>query len=161
MRRALTLAVFAAISSLAGFAPAYAGSFAVPMDEVRIITFKSAVSTLYVGNTVYAEATLIDSKHAFVLGKMMGETNVLALASNGKVISDDHITISGRRVGMVTLQRGSDQFNYNCSALHCEALPIPGDDHTYFNNTHTDINQHEDMASKAGNNAVASAAPAQ
>jgi hypothetical protein len=161
MRRAVTLAVFAAISSIAGFAPAFAGTFSVPMDEVRILTFTKPVSTVYVGNTVIADATLIDSKHAFLLGKTMGETNVIALSADGKVISDDHVTISGRRVGMVTLNRGSVQYNFTCAPLHCESQPVPGDDQTYFKNVHDAQTQHEDMANKAGTGAVANNAPAQ
>ena len=163
MRRAVTLAVFAAISSIAGLAPVFADSFSVPMDEVRVLTFKKAVQSVYVGNTVYADATLIDSKHAFVLGKTMGTTNMIALGSDGKIISNDQITIFGRRVGMVTLNRGSIQYNFTCTPLHCEAQPVPGDEKDYFSNTHTAQQTHEDMASKAGASAgaVATNAPAQ
>ncbi len=161
MRRALTLAVFAAISSVAGLAPAFAGSISVPMDEVRILTFAKPVSTVYVGNTVYADATLIDSKHAFLLGKTMGQTNVIALGTDGKVISNDEITIFGRRVGMVTVDRGPLQYNYTCTPLHCETRPVPGDEPNYFAVTHTAQDKHEDMANKAGSGVVAATGPAQ
>jgi hypothetical protein len=160
MRRAVTLAVFAAMSSLAGIAPAFAGGFSVPMDEVRILSFKKPVSTIYIGNSVVADATLIDSKHAFLLGKTMGQTNLLALGADGKVISNDQITIFGRRVGMVTLNRGSVQFTFTCTSLHCESQPVPGDEPTTLGTTNAAIQQREDMASKAGAGAaVASSAP--
>jgi hypothetical protein len=163
MRRAVTLAVFAAISSIATLSPAVAGTFTVPMDEVRIMSFPKPVSTIYVGNTVIVDASLIDSKHAFMLGKTMGETNVIAVSADGKVISNDHVTISGRRVGMVTLNKGAVQFNFTCAPLHCESQPIPGDDQTYFKNVHDAQTQHEDMANKAGNGApmASNSAPAQ
>jgi hypothetical protein len=150
MRRAVTLAVFAAMSSIAGLEPALAGTFSVPMDEVRILTFQKPVSTIYVGNTVIADATLIDAKHVFVIGKTMGETNVIALNAKGAVISNDHITIFGRRVGMVTLSRGAAQFDFTCTAVQCETQPVPGNPIEYFKNTHDAITQHEDMANKAG-----------
>jgi hypothetical protein len=162
MRRAVTLALFAAISSIAGFTPAFAGSISVPMDQARIVTFKSPVSTVYIGNTVYADVTLIDSKHAFLLGKTMGQTNLLALATDGKIISNDQITVYGRRVGMMTLNRGGVQYNYTCTPLQCETQPVPGDEPTYFSNTHSGQEKHEDMAAKAGTGvAGATSAPAQ
>jgi hypothetical protein len=153
MRRAVTLAVFAALSTIAGLAPAFAETFSVPMDEVRILTFKKPVSTVYVGNTVIVDATLIDSKHAFLLGKTMGETNVIALGADGNVIANDHITIFGRRVGMVTLNRGASQYNFTCTSVQCETQPVPGDPLDYFKNTHDAIQQHEDMANKAAGSA--------
>jgi hypothetical protein len=164
MRRTVTLAVIAAISSIAGFAPVFAGTFSVPMDEVRILTFSKPVSTVYMGNTVVADATLIDSKHAFVLGKTMGETNLIAMGAGGKVISNDQIAVFGRRVGMVTLNRGSVQFNFSCTSLQCETQPVPGDDKDYFVNTHSAQQTHEDMANKAGSgggSAVATNQPGQ
>jgi hypothetical protein len=162
MRRTMTLAVFAAISSIAGLAPACAGSFSLPMDEVRILSFKKPVSTLYVGNTVIADATLIDSKHMFVLGKTMGDTNVIALAANGTIISNDHLTVFGRRVGMVTLSRGPTTYNYTCTPKQCETEPVPGDAHTWFKDIHDDVSQHEDMGAKAGSDgSVAANGPAQ
>jgi Flp pilus assembly secretin CpaC len=165
MRRAVILALFAAISSIAGVAPAVAGTFSVPMDEVRILTFKKPVSTIYVGNTVYADATLIDSKHAFLLGKTMGETNMIAMGADGKIVSNEQITVFGRRVGMVTLNRGATQFNFACTSLHCETQPVPGDVSDYFKVTHDSQTQHEDMANKAASGGstgtLANAAPAQ
>ena len=162
MRRVACLVAFATFSLTAGLMPAFAVTFAVPMDEVRILSFKKPVATVYVGNTVIADATLIDSKHVFLLGKTMGETNMIALGSDGTVISNDHVTIFGRRVGMVTLNRGAAQFNYSCTSTQCETQPVPGDVMDYFKTTHDAITQHEDMASKAGNGgSVASNAPAQ
>ncbi len=157
MRRAVTLAAFVAISFV-GLSPAVAGTFTVPMDEARIVTFQKPVTTIYIGNTVYADATLIDAKHAFLLGKTMGQTNLIALGADGKVISEDQIAIFGRRMGMVTLNRGSSQFNFSCTSLHCEAQPVPGDEQTYFANTHSAQQTHEDMASKAGAGATSMAA---
>ncbi len=161
MRRAVTLAVFATISSIAGLAPAIAGTFSVPMDEVRIVTFKKPVSSVYIGNPIYADATLIDSKHAFLLGKTMGATNIIAMGADGKVISNDQITVFGRRVGMVTLNRGAAQYNFTCTSLHCETQPVPGDDPTYFGTTHSSQSTHESMATAAAAIGAASNSPAQ
>lgn len=150
MRRTL----LAAASLIVLSSPVLAG-VAVPLDEVRIVSFKRAAATVYMGNSMIAEVTPIDSRHAYVLGKNFGTTNLIALDGNGKPITSEEVTVFGQRTGAVTLQRGSAQFNYNCTAAHCEAYSVTGDDQTFFTNTHTEIQTHEDLGSKA---AMASAA---
>jgi hypothetical protein len=58
---------------------------------------------------------------------------------------------------MVTLNRGAAQYNFTCTRLACETRPVPGDESTYFANTHGEQEKHEDMATKAaGTGSVAS-----
>jgi hypothetical protein len=160
MRR-ITLAVLATLASIAGFSPALAAGVEVPMDEVRLVAFSKPVTTVYVGNTVIADVTLIDSRHVFLLGKTYGETNLIALSADGSVITNEHVTVLGRRTGLVTLNRGAAQFTYSCTAIHCETQPVPGDPNDYFINTHSEQAQHEGMAQGQANTAIASSAPAQ
>ena len=151
MRRTL----LAAASLLALSGPAFAG-VAVPLDEVRIVTFKGAVASIYMGNPMIAEATAIDPRHAYVLGKNFGTTNLIALDANGRPIASEQVTVFGQRTGEVTLQRGGTQYDYTCTAAHCEAGPVTGDQHDWFQNTHQDTTMHEDLGVKA---ASASAPP--
>jgi hypothetical protein len=130
-------------------APAFAADVSVPMDEVRVIAFNRPVATVYMGNSTIADVNMIDSRHAFVLGKTFGETNLIALAADGREVSNQHITVFGRRVGMVTLNRGPAQFNYTCTKAHCETQPVPGDVKTYFDDTHGAIQAHEDLGVKS------------
>jgi Pilus formation protein N terminal region len=155
MRRAAFLAAIAMIGVVAGVAPVSAADVGVSMDEVTLVTFPKAISAVYVGNTVIADVTMIDTKHVFLLGKMYGATNLLALGADGKVVANDRVTVYGRRAGLVTLNRGASQFNYSCTSNHCEAQPVPGDVTEYFKDTHESQKQHETMA-----NTEANAAPA-
>jgi hypothetical protein len=155
MRRALLSALL--LSALA--TPALAGSVSVPMDEVRLITFKRPVATVFMGNPAIADVNMIDSRHAFVLGKTFGETNMIALGPDGHQVSDDHITIYSRRAGQLTLNKGPQQFSYTCTRAHCETQPVPGDEKNYFDNTNTAVTQHEDMGVKAANAAGGSGSP--
>jgi hypothetical protein len=148
MRRTLLSALL--LGALA--APAFAADVSVPMDEVRMVAFNRPVATLYMGNTTIADVNMIDSRHAFVLGKTFGETNLIALGPDGREVSNQHITVFGRRVGMVTLNRGPAQYNYTCTKAHCETQPVPGDVKTYFDDTHGAIQTHEDMGEKAASN---------
>jgi hypothetical protein len=148
MSRAARIALLGTAAFFAASAASLADGLSVPMDEVRVIAFNQPVNTVYVGNPVIADVTMIDSEHAFLLGKTFGETNVIALDANGKPVSNQHVVVFGRRVGAVTLNRGSQTFNYTCTPLHCETQPVPGDPKTYFDETHSAIDTHEGMGIK-------------
>jgi hypothetical protein len=156
MRR---IALLATAFALSGFSPACAASVSVPMDEVRMISFPRAIATVYVGNTVIAEVNMVDARHGFLLGKTFGETNMIALDASGHQVANDHITVFGRRMGAITLNRGPLQYNYTCTAAHCETQPVPGDVRAYFDDTHGAIQTHEDMGVKAASNGAATASP--
>src|SRR5437763_17026815 len=63
-----------------------APSIALPIDEVRVVPFSQPVSTVYVGHPVVADVRVIASRHARVLGKGFGSTNIIALNSHGKQV---------------------------------------------------------------------------
>ena len=77
-------------SAVAG--SAQAADLTVSMDQVRTITFANPVKTVFVGNPVIADVTVIDSKHVFLLGKNFGTTNLVALDDAGKQMVNDQIT---------------------------------------------------------------------
>jgi hypothetical protein len=156
MRRAIVSALL--LSALAS--PAFAGDVAVPMDEVRIVAFKEPVATVFMGNSTIADVNMIDARHAFVLGKTFGETNMIALGANGRQIANDHVTVFGRRMGMVTLNRGANQYNFTCTKAHCETQPVPGDEKGFFDSTNGAIATHEDLGVKSAS-AAGSSGPAQ
>src|SRR5262249_13425483 len=111
---------------------ALAAGVGVPMDQVRMITFRTPFKTVYVGNPIIADITVIDSTHVFVLGKNFGTTNIVALDDGGRVIMNDQITVLGQQGTMVTLQRGPGQKTLSCDAGRCEAKPTPGDEPVPF-----------------------------
>ncbi len=145
--RGLILLGFAA--GLACAAPASAGTLSVPMDQVRMVTFVRPVATVYVGNPMIADVTVIDSRHVFVLGKTFGSTNIIALDSNGHEIADNPLTVFGSSANVVTLNRGGTQVTYSCAASRCETAPLPGDDKTLFDDTMGQITAHQDAGQKA------------
>ncbi|HTT97687.1 MAG TPA: pilus assembly protein N-terminal domain-containing protein [Rhizomicrobium sp.] len=121
----------------------------VIMDQVRIVTFNRPVATVFVGNPMIADATVIDPYHAFVLGKTFGVTNLIALSSQSQTIANQTITVANRSGGVVTLNKGASQYSYACTTAHCEANPLPGDQKTYFDDNNTAISGHQDQAIKA------------
>lgn len=146
---------------LLGIVPAVAKDISVPLDEVRILVFPDPVSTVYVGNPIVADVTVIDSKHVFVLGKSFGATNLIALGPDGNAVANDHVSVFGRSASTVTVQRGRNRTTYACAARTCEAAPVPGDDKDAFSNTVSQITQHQDLGSKAasGDNVASNSQP--
>lgn len=128
---------------------AVAGSVSVPMDDVALVSFKSPVSTVYIGNPGIAELTVIDSQHVFVLGKRFGATNLIALNAEKKLVENDLITVSAQHAAAITVFRGPETYNYVCTSFHCETRPVPGDPATYFGNVEQEATTHVDAATKS------------
>ncbi|HEY3638939.1 MAG TPA: pilus assembly protein N-terminal domain-containing protein [Rhizomicrobium sp.] len=124
----------------------------VVIDQAREISFPQPVKTVFVGNPVIADISMIDSQHAFVLGKTFGVTNMIALTADGKQISDQQVVVYNNATAM-TINRGADQYNYMCTRAHCETAPRPGDPQTFVTTTEGTATQHETSASGAGTNA--------
>lgn len=130
MRNMLFAASLALPMVLALPAPVFAGGIALSMDEVRTVSFAVPVSTVYVGNPSIADITMIDARHAFVIGKGFGSTNMVALNSDGKQVFDTSIAVSASAVNTgstLVLNRGTQRATYSCTANHCETAPQLGD----------------------------------
>ena len=142
--------LFAALALVAA-SPAYADGIAVSMDEVRTITFPKPVATVYVGNSSIADVNMIDSRHAFVLAKIPGITNIVALDHQGDQVSNTHVNVMAREAATVTLQQGASRLTYSCTASHCDQTPAPGDNQPDFARVSTEISAHEGAAKGASN----------
>jgi len=130
-----------------------AHGISVPLDEVRIVQFSTPVSVVYVGNPTIADVTMIDSHHAFVLGKGFGSTNLVALDAEGKQAVNDPVSVSSRVGSVVTLQRGPGQVTYACAGFRCETSPTPGDDKDSFEARTGQLEKHQEMSLKAASEA--------
>ena len=146
MRR--TTALLAAILLTAGAAQARSTSVSVPLDEVRMLAFAEPISTLYIGNPSVADVTMIDKRHAFVLGKAYGATNIVALDAAGIEVSNQQVVVFGSASGLVTLQRGAARMTYSCAAARCEPSPQPGDGNETFNASMDQITKHQQLVAK-------------
>lgn len=107
--------------------PAIAQPINVALDEVQTVTFPAQVATIDVGNPSIADITLVDDRHAFILGKAYGATNIIALDKKGQMISNTRVTVLNGQQATVTLQRGTERTTYTCTSSHCDVMPQPGD----------------------------------
>src|SRR5882672_10444699 len=143
-------AVFFAATLLAA-APAYAAgkndTVRLTLDEVHTITFRSPVSTVYVGNPTIADVTMIDARHAFVQGKGYGRTNIVALNRDNVTVFNTNVTVSGSEGGgTVTLNRGAQRVTLNCAGGRCEPTPMPGDDPKSYEAANGQNTSHQSAA---------------
>ena len=126
MRRALFAAALLAATPVS--AAGRNDSVALALDEVHTLTFRTPVSTVYVGNPTIADVTMIDARHAFVQGKGYGRTNIMALNRDNVMVFNTHVTVTGNQGGgTVTLNRGAQRVTLNCTGGRCEPTPMPGD----------------------------------
>jgi hypothetical protein len=130
----------------------------VVIDQARLISFPKPVKTVYVGNPVIADITMLDPQHAFLLGKTFGLTNMIALDTDGKQISNQQVEVHNNFAAL-TINRGADQFNYMCTPGHCETAPRPGDPQAFVGNTEGAATTHEGAGSGAGTSSPAGPAP--
>ena len=130
--------------------------FTVSMDEARIITFPQPVATVFVGNPAIADITVIDSRHAYLLGKTFGVTNMIGLDADRNSVMNRVVAVTNRNGGEVTLHRGADTYNYTCTASRCETGPRPGDPAAYVSNTEDAAAKHVDSSMRAAGPQTAS-----
>src|SRR5471032_1824137 len=144
--------LFAASLALALPAPAFAAGIALAMDEVRTVSFTVPVATVYVGNPSIADINMIDARHAFVIGKAFGNTNIVALDGDGKQVFDTQIAVlasAANTESTLVLNRGVQRSTYSCTAGHCETMPEPGDGKDAFEAINSQLATHSAAAKSA------------
>jgi hypothetical protein len=146
MRRILLVAAFVASAGAANAAPKGDG-VALALDEVRTLTFKNPIATVYVGNPSIADVTMIDARHAFVQGKSYGRTNIVALDRDNTTVFNTNVSVSGGHGGgTVTLNRGAQRITLTCAGGRCEPTPTPGDDQKTYDIENNQLNTHQAAA---------------
>src|SRR5215469_1865601 len=53
------------------------GGIGVVIDQARLVSFSKPVKTVFVGNPTIVDVSMIDTQHAFLLGKTFGVTNMI------------------------------------------------------------------------------------
>src|SRR6185295_6728830 len=139
------------VATFFAVAPAYAADknegVALALDEVHTLTFRTPVSTVYVGNPSIADVTMIDARHAFVQAKGYGRTNIMALNRDNVMVFNTHVSVTGSQGGgTVTLNRGAQRVTLNCAGGRCEQTPMPGDSKDAFEGSANQTAAHQNTA---------------
>ena len=99
----------------------------VNYDQSTVIHLDRPAKTILVGNPTIADALLVNEKTIYVLGRMFGNTDVIAVDDTGTEILNTLVTVGTPNAMQVTLYRGAQgQRNLACSP-HCERTLTQGD----------------------------------
>lgn len=99
----------------------------VDYDQAAVVKLDRAAKTVVVGNPLIADALLVSDKTVYVQGRMFGNTNIIAIDSDGNEVLNTYVTVGAPMTQQVTLYRGPiGQQNMAC-APHCERTVTQGD----------------------------------
>jgi Pilus formation protein N terminal region len=129
-RRGLMLAtLLAAVSAV----PASAASkdITVLIDQATLLLLERPVAEIVVGNPSIADVAVQSGKVLVLTGKSFGETNLIVLDAQGKVIANRRLIVQEPSTGYVTVYKGGARQTLSC-APNCETPLVIGDDPAYF-----------------------------
>lgn len=91
-------------------------------DSERVGLYGSAVSVI-VGNPQVADVAMLDSHSLVISGKGFGATRVQVFDGAGRELFNRRVTIVAPQYNQVTLYRGADSRELNCSPK-CHAIAV-------------------------------------
>ena len=100
------------------------------IDQARLVKIPAGTQTLVIGNPTVADVTLLKQNNLMVLTpRSFGETNFIALDSQGNPVAESMIRVVGGGSAIV-VQRGMDRQSYSCAPM-CQPTERLGDDDKY------------------------------
>jgi Flp pilus assembly secretin CpaC len=129
-RRCLSvLAMLAAVTA----ASAETKVVTVTLDKASLVKMPPKAVTLVVGNPSIADITVLKSNGMMVItGKSFGETNLIAVDSEGSPVAESTIRVVAGNTATLLMQRGAEQETYNC-APRCLPVVQLGDGQRFAN----------------------------
>jgi Flp pilus assembly secretin CpaC len=124
----------------------------IDFDQTSVVRLDRAVKTVLVGNPAIADAQLVDPKTVYVLGRMFGQTNIVALDASGVEVMNTRITVGVSNNQVVTLYRGAQGQRTLACSPRCERTLTQGD--ADFKVVGDDVDKKTDISDK--NNKISS-----
>ena len=101
-----------------------------------------------VGNPSIADVSVQSSKLLVVTGKSFGETNLIVMDADGKVVANRQLIVQEPRTGFVTLYRGGTRQTLHC-APHCTPQLVIGDSPDTFSAVANQITTKQSISQSA------------
>jgi hypothetical protein len=118
--------IFLASALAAG--PVFAGDIRVNSDQTVAVKLSQPAKTVLVGNPLIAEVTVVDDKTVYVMGRLVGQTNLVAVDAGGNEIFNEKVSVRVGDPQMVTLHKGNTGPRTFSCAPKCEWVMMPGDE---------------------------------
>lgn len=149
IRAALLAAVAASAFSfqaVADDAGAGHADMRVDFDQTAVVRLDREAKTVLVGNSLIADAQMVDSKTVYVIGRMFGQTNIVALDSTGSEVLNTRVTVGVSNSSVVTLYRGAQGQRTLACSPRCERTMTQGD--AEFQPIATDADKKTEISDK-------------
>jgi len=134
------LPIVATLFCIAAGQPALAASndVEVLIDQATLVRLDRPAQEIVVGNPSIADVSVQSGKVLVVTGKSYGETNLIVMDADGKVVANRKLIVQDPRAGLVTLYKGSTRYTFDC-APNCTTPLVIGDNGDHFEVISTQI----------------------
>lgn len=117
----------------------------ITIDRAKVMRLPAPADTVIIGNPGIADATIHDRMTLILTGKIVGMTNLVILDAKGNPIADEVLSVNKVQDGLVTVQRGSERYSYNCTP-NCNTMLEVGDNSAAFSQAAGQISQRNAIA---------------
>jgi hypothetical protein len=142
------LAVAIAATGAGHAAIAASNSVQVLVDQATLVRLDRPAAEIVVGNPSIADVSVQSSKLLVVTGKSFGETNLIVMDADGKVVANRQLIVQEPRTGFVTLYRGGTRQTLHC-APHCAPQLVIGDSPDTFSAVANQITTKQSISQSA------------
>lgn len=110
----------------------------VLMDQATMLRLERTAAEIVVGNPSIADVSVQSDKAIVLTGKSFGQTNLIVIDPEGKVIINRRVVVQESDSGYVTVYRGKNRETLHCSP-QCETPLVIGDEPGYFESLSKEI----------------------
>ena len=120
----------------------------VLVDQATLVRLDRAAAEIVVGNPSIADVSVQSGKVLVVTGKSFGETNLIVMDADGKLVADRQLIVQEPRTGFVTMYRGSARQTLHC-APYCTPPLVIGDTPDIFGAISSQISTKQSISQSA------------
>ncbi len=103
----------------------------VLIDQATMLRLERSAAEIVVGNPSIADVSVQSSNTLVLTGKSFGETNLIVIDPEGKVVINRRVVVQEPAGGYVTVYRGKNRVTLHGSP-NCETPLVIGDEPAYF-----------------------------
>jgi hypothetical protein len=120
----------------------------VMIDQASLVRLERPAAEIIVGNPSIADVAVQSGKVLIATGKSFGETNLIVLDAEGKVVVSRRLIVQEPRTGFVTLYRGPARQTLHC-APYCTPPLVIGDAPDVFGTVSGQITTKQSISQSA------------
>lgn len=120
----------------------------VLVDQATLVRLDRPAAEIVVGNPSIADVSVQSSKLLVITGKSFGETNLIVMDVDGKVVANRQLIVQEPRTGFVTMYRGVARQTLHC-APYCTPPLVIGDTPDIFGAVANQITTKQSISQSA------------